>query len=168
MRWSIEELLYTFRLYREATLPLKIKYFPLNTWKKFKAFMFWLAYGYTVESVMHLQEYLTETIIFRLNEFRALNKSKFPAHLGSLREWDLTLDEMIEYFDNMRDEKFINIPEEKLIPTYIDLGNDQYRIEFNFTPEEQEEYQRMFDFQRKNDLKALEMFLNYYDHLWDF
>ena len=58
MRWSFEELFFTLRLYKESNFWLWIKHFPKNFWKRFKAIMFWLAFGYTMESIKKTNQFL--------------------------------------------------------------------------------------------------------------
>lgn len=168
MRWSFEELFFTLRLYKESNFWLWIKHFPKNFWKRFKAIMFWLSFGYTMESIKRTNEFLDFVILERMKFFRNVEKTKYPSNVSSVREWEEVIDETIELFERMVDNYYIDIPEDKLEPKYTDLGNDQFQVEFNFTEEEQKEYGGMLEIQRDNDIKALGMFATFYQHFWEF
>lgn len=145
MRWSIEELIYSWSMYKEYNLYGFFRHFLHNRKRRFKLFFHWLFKGYTKESLWNLDTFLEEGFIHKLRQYRKVELMGYPYNLNSQEEWYEILDIMIDSWQKMHDEFYLN------------------QIDWDSKKDMDELVQKQWD----NDTKAMELFTKYFHALWD-
>lgn len=173
MRWSIEELVYAWKFYKEHNFMVWFIRFPKNTWRRIKLLFHWIFTGYTRQSLWNLDKYLIDVIIFRLIKFRKSCKNSYPAELASVEDWNSILDDMIDKFIKCRDDYYSNqepLPKPIIKQIEVKINNIikvVRNISFESNESEDKARLELYNLQDKNDREALELFCKYLYDLWD-
>lgn len=169
MRWSIEELLWALKIYKEYRFLTWLKRLPRNTYRRTKLFFKWVFTGRTDQVLWNLDTYLETVIISKLKDFRKQNLSGYSCDLESMQDWLNVIDEMIDTWEKMHSEYYINLIEEvpSVTKDIMIKGISVKSVSFPRTEEQMQNFHELVKKQNENDLRALELFSKYFHALWD-
>lgn len=86
-------------------------------------------HDYPIEDVWNTNNTLAQLIVPRLQAFKALNKHGGPAEFEDMREWNNTIQKMIDAFDLMKYVGGIHTrDEERTIEQGLDLFRKYFRV----------------------------------------
>lgn len=151
MRWSIEELVFAWNVYREYSILSWLLHLPKRMWKRLKLVLRWLFTGYAYETLWQLDKYFLRTMIFRIEKFIALKKTGYPTEFGSEADWYNILNLMLYK-----------------LRTSLDRTIENASLDFDDRSAEAMA-QRLNNYieQDRNDREALDLFCKYFYDLWD-
>lgn len=148
--------------------------------------------GYCFRDLWNVDLWFIEIMPQMLQEYKN-NKHGYPSELESEEEWDNILDQMISHFKEANSETttFVNLYEEEFCEKVLPIWMSQFKnpekdpdvkdcyilksvSEMDISEELKELYAKYHDAENKkrqfiedNKKKALELFVKYFDNLWD-
>lgn len=85
------------------------------------------SHDFPIEEIWNTECILASLIAPRLRAFKALNKHGFPPDMHNMRQWNSTIQKMIDAFDLLSETKSYSENEEQTITEGLDLFHRHFR-----------------------------------------
>ena len=82
---------------------------------------------YPIEEIWNTERTLASLITPRLRAFKAVDKHGFPPSMHNMRQWNSTIQKMVDAFDLLSETKSYNEKEEQTITKGLDLFHRYFR-----------------------------------------
>lgn len=76
---------------------------------------------YPIEEIWNTNNMLARDIVQRLTAFKALEKHGHPAYMKDMREWNNTIQKMIDAFELMKYSRVVDKNEQKAVDEGLQL-----------------------------------------------
>ena len=84
-------------------------------------------HDFSLEEIWNTERALASLITPRLRAFKALDKHGFPPDMHNMRQWNSTIQKMIDAFDLLSETKSYSEKEEQTITEGLDLFHRYFR-----------------------------------------